>query len=407
MDWTFPASGPLKVDLELPTGSVELELSATDEVRVQLEPFGRDNDSAREQIAGASVTCHDWRLDVRVPKRKLRDAPLHLRVLAPPASSARIRTATADIACAGLLGALQAKTASGDVIVQDGCDAANVSTASGDIRLAGVLGEAELQTASGDVTTQSIGGRASVTTASGDIRIASAAHDARLRSASGDVVLGCAYEGDLSVNTASGDVRIGVGSGVGAWLDLITVSGESTCTLAAEAQGEGGAELRISCRTVSGDILIHSGEPEAGGQSGGDAGSGASEGVAAGSGAPEGGGAGGGAAGGDSSGLGADDRYPGALDRPDLPSASISSTVAVSADAGEPSNCPDAAGAGSLREGVAQDFGGLSDLSSVLGMPGLARLADLADFAGFGDVAERAMGRITTERGMRLPWHKP
>jgi len=259
MEWTFPANGPLRADLELAAGSVELALGATDEVLVQLEPLGGESDLAREQIASTEVSCDGSRLEVRVPKRKLREASLQMRVLVPAASSARIRTASADISCTGPLGALEVKTASGDVRVQDTCDAASVTTASGDIRLGDVLGALELQTASGDISAEAIGGRAAVTTASGDVRVASVAHDARFRTASGDVTVGCAYEGDLSVNGVSGDVRIGVGSGVGAWLDLVTVTGDSKCTLAAEGEGEAGANLRISCRTVSGDILVHSG----------------------------------------------------------------------------------------------------------------------------------------------------
>jgi hypothetical protein len=259
MEWTFPASGPLSADLEIAAGSVDIDLDATDEVTVRLEAFGHENQAARDQIENTEVKCNGARLDVRVPKRKLRDANLQLSVRVPPRSAVRLRTASADVTCRGTLGEFDAKTASGDVAVRDDCDAANVSTASGDLRMARVLGEAQFQSASGDVSVTSVGGRLAVTTASGDADIGLVAHDARFRTASGDVTIGCAFEGDLSINSASGDVRIGVGHGVGTWLDLVTMSGDSTCSLAAEGEGQSGATLRISCRTLSGDIDVHSG----------------------------------------------------------------------------------------------------------------------------------------------------
>ncbi len=261
MEWTFPTGSPLHADLELAAGSVELELTPTDEATIRLEPIGRDSAAAREHIANATVICDNGRLLVKLPKRSFREPELFLRVVVPTSSSARVKTASADVSCVGALGSFEARTASGDVVVRDGCDSARIVTASGDVSLAGVLGEAELQTASGDVSTESIGGRATVTTASGDIRVASVAHDARFRTASGEVTVGCAYEGDLTVNAVSGDVRIGVGSGVGTWLDLVSVTGDWKCTLPAGAEGEREAALRVSCRTVSGDIFVHSGEP--------------------------------------------------------------------------------------------------------------------------------------------------
>ncbi|MGH9299659.1 MAG: DUF4097 family beta strand repeat-containing protein, partial [Acidimicrobiales bacterium] len=58
-------------------------------------------------------------------------------------------------------------------------------------------------------------------------------------------------------DSASGDVVIGVANGVGAHLDVTTVSGESRCTLPFE-DGTGTALLSIRCRTLSGDVVIRS-----------------------------------------------------------------------------------------------------------------------------------------------------
>jgi DUF4097 and DUF4098 domain-containing protein YvlB len=349
MEWTFPADGPLWADLELSTGSVEIHLNATDEVKVRLEALGHESQNARAQIEETEVSCDGSRLYVRVPRRirKLRDASFWLHVSMPTRSAARVRTASADITCAGVLGAFECTTASGDVVLRDDCDSAHVTTASGDIRMATVLGEAQAQTASGDVSITSVGGRTSVTTASGDTHLGSVAHDASIRTASGDVTVGCASDGELSVNTASGDVRIGVASGVGAWLDLVTVSGDSTCSLPAEGEGESAATLRILCRTLSGDIDVRSGTAPPRGGTAGDHGR------------PSAGGGGSGGAGGSD--------FPGMPNGPNIP------------DMPEIPELPE-----------------MPDLPDLPGLGGFIGLADLGEIGlKLGDAVERAL---------RSPW---
>ena len=185
-----------------------------------------------------------------------REAALRLTVSIPPGSSLRASTASADVRVQGTADELEARTASGDVAIGDTCDRLKASTASGDVQWTSVTGDADVRTASGDVGGRSVGGKASVQTASGDVRLARIEHGARIRTASGDVMIGSAASGDIEITTASGDVTLGVDAGVGAWLDLVTVSGDTSCTLPPEPQGKTDAELRISCQTVSGDILI-------------------------------------------------------------------------------------------------------------------------------------------------------
>jgi DUF4097 and DUF4098 domain-containing protein YvlB len=386
MEWTFPVNGPLRADLELAAGVVEVDLRPTDEVRVELEALERDSDAAREQIASAYVACDHGRLEVRVPKRRRRDAPLRMQVLMPALSAAHVRTASADVSARGELAAFEAKTASGDVVAKDRSDTAAVQTASGDIRLGDVSGEVELQTASGDVVVGSVGGVATVSTASGDVRVASVSHDARLRTASGDVTVGCAYDGELSVNSVSGDVRIGVGSGVGTWLDLVTVSGDSRCTLMQEDEGDADAVLRVSCRTVSGDILVHSGANAVArpGQPGGDEGPGAGE-----------GGTGAGGLGADRAGVGGPDGVPG-LGEPPEGSGELP---------GGPGDLPGlGAGEGpgdSFPFGDSDPFEATDNLAP--GIAGLSKLADLADLAGLADVADMVIG-WSSAFGIRHSW---
>ena len=256
MEWTFRSAEPVVADLELAAGVIEVSLDASEEILVRLEPLQGDSERARRQIEAAEVGFSGPRLTVHVPNRKGRDTQLRLAVSIPAGSSVRASTASADVRFRGPAGALDVRTASGDVVVADAADSLKATTASGDILCAATAGDAEMRTASGDVNAESVGGETSVQTASGDIRLGRISRSARMRTASGDVRIGSAAEGDVSVNTASGDVTLGVEPGVGAWLDLVTVSGDTACTLVSEPQGETDAALRITCRTVSGDILV-------------------------------------------------------------------------------------------------------------------------------------------------------
>jgi DUF4097 and DUF4098 domain-containing protein YvlB len=243
----------------LASGAVEVTLAPTDELRVLLEPLGPMSERAMEQIQGAEVSCVDGQLTVRVPKRKLRDAALRLAVLVPPQTRVGCGTASADVSLSGVAGAIGIRTASGDIAMDGPCDSADISTASGDVRLAEVLGEARVKTASGDIDVFSVGGRFMADSASGDVNLGQGASDIKVRTASGDTKVGQASQGDVSVSCASGDVIVGVAPGVGTWLDIVTVSGDTKCSLPAENAGEGEAALRITCRTVSGDVRIQPG----------------------------------------------------------------------------------------------------------------------------------------------------
>jgi DUF4097 and DUF4098 domain-containing protein YvlB len=79
----------------------------------------------------------------------------------------------------------------------------------------------------------------------------------RASSASGDVAIGVARRGTVEINSASGDVAVGVASGVGVWLDVSTMSGSTSTDLdVGEQPPPSGADLRLTARTMSGDVQI-------------------------------------------------------------------------------------------------------------------------------------------------------
>jgi DUF4097 and DUF4098 domain-containing protein YvlB len=285
MEWTFAVAGPIDASLELASGSISVTARSGDEATVVLEPLGRNIERALEVIEAAEVTCDGKRLIVKVRKQSRRETPLRMEVTLPDGSSLRANAASADVSAHGYLGDVEINTASGDIDSTGEVESAKVNTASGDTNFARVRSSANANSASGELSFESVGGRltlstasggvevgdvagdASVSTASGDIRVHRLGASGRMRSASGDVELCLVERGEVSVSTTSGDVLVYVAKGVGTWLDLTSYSGSTNCSLPAEDGNRSGAELRLTCQTVSGDIDVRMGD-EAGSQNG-------------------------------------------------------------------------------------------------------------------------------------------
>jgi DUF4097 and DUF4098 domain-containing protein YvlB len=158
--------------------------------------------------------------------------------------------------CEITLAAFSGTTASGALQLQDVASDATVKAASGDVRAGVIGGRLRVQTASGDVSIRRVDGNADLSLASGDVRIGEAQASVEVKSASGDVAIGCARSGLVKVQTASGDVVIGLAPGVGAYLDVTRVSGETRSSLPFTEASTSGSALEVVCRTVSGDVTI-------------------------------------------------------------------------------------------------------------------------------------------------------
>jgi DUF4097 and DUF4098 domain-containing protein YvlB len=170
-----------------------------------------------------------------------------------------IKVASADVRAVGRYGALTVNSASGDISVEHATGDGAANTASGDLRLGRVDGELRLNAASGDISVGYIGGETSAHSASGDISIDRVDGSIKATTASGDVRVGVASAGQTKINTASGDVSIGVATGIGVWLDLTTLSGDTNTDLAMPQGGgdQSTATLSLVVRTASGDIDVH------------------------------------------------------------------------------------------------------------------------------------------------------
>lgn len=229
---TFSTERAPRLRMDLAAGSVRLETSDASEVVVELE--GPYEEEARIEQRGDEIV-------VQVERKKLfgsgRDHRLEIR--APHDATVEANVASADIEGLGRFGSLKINSASGDVSFQE-------------------VGSTEINTASGDVELGRVNGSGKVHSASGDVELRELEGDLRVATASGDVRLGSVSAGKLTLQSASGDVEVGIARGSTVWMDVSSMSGDTSCELDPrdEPPAEGRPLVELKARTMSGDVEI-------------------------------------------------------------------------------------------------------------------------------------------------------
>ena len=260
---SFSTPEPPRLDLRLGAGEIEVRAGSTAETVVELEPLGGE-ESVRA-VEEARVELRDGAVVVDVPEqhgfRLLSRGPeVRVAVACPSGSSLRCRAASAEVGASGLLASADIETASGDVEVEEVEGDAAVKTASGDVRIGSVGGTLDVQTASGDASAGQVGGRGSFRTASGDVLVRDAAASLSAQTASGDQRVEAVSAGEVTLRSASGDVYVGVRRGSSVWLDVSSMSGETTSELELEdapaEPGEGAPHVDLRVRAMSGGVHV-------------------------------------------------------------------------------------------------------------------------------------------------------
>ena len=263
---SFHTSGPLALDLELPSGEIEVEAVAGDETVVELSTSSGREDAQRA-IDEARVELRprgDGNVVVVEVRRQGRfggligGTDITLRVTCPAGADVEVKTASADVSLRGRLGGLRAEIASGDLRADEHHGRVDVKSASGDVSL-GVAGDAaSVSTASGDIDVRSVHGEATFRSASGDIQVGEAADSISLQTASGDLRVGSVASGRVVLQSASGDQQIGVRRGSRVHLDVRTMSGDASSELEVrDAPPPSDAPMvELRATSMSGDIHI-------------------------------------------------------------------------------------------------------------------------------------------------------
>ncbi len=160
--------------------------------------------------------------------------------------------------------ALNLRSGSGDIEVDNLGRYLKGESGSGSIRAHGIAGPAELHTGSGDIELQQTGqGNVEAATASGSIRIQGLDGGLTARTGSGDIEAGGQLAGPARLQTGSGSIRLHLGPGAHYTLDASTASGTirfpgnyNSDAHHASAPVNGGGPT-LEARTGSGDIEVN------------------------------------------------------------------------------------------------------------------------------------------------------
>ena len=260
----FETSGHVALRVTLVGGGVAVE--TTGEPGVVIELSGKNNDATRQAISETRIEKIDraggHEIIVHVPRKSGlvigRGPKIDIRIRCPRGSDLAVRAGSADLDATGTLGAVDVKTASGDVSLDDAVSVA-ADTASGDVRMRDVGGELSVRTASGDVSVRRCDGPLTANLVSGDLSVHEAASGLTVTTVSGDIDVRAVGGGEISIQAVSGDVQLGIKPGECLFIDASSVSGDISSELALDdgppaAKDAPVTELRV--RTVSGDVEI-------------------------------------------------------------------------------------------------------------------------------------------------------
>lgn len=256
-NWNFPATEPIDLYSETVSGSVTITAQPTDTVTVSVEPVSRSR-RGEDDAADVRVDFSDGRLEIIEPPHHgwLRiHSGLEVKVTLPTGSRCSVQTVSADVACAGELGTLTAKTTSGAVQADLVTGDVEVNNTSGRTAIEDAASQVLVKAASGAVEVGRVAGKLTVNNVSGKVLIGKAESDVNVRSASGRVKISNLARGQADIGTVSGDVTVYLAKGVGVYLDMSSLSGRVTSDLE-PSQASDQVDLHLHCRSVSGAVKV-------------------------------------------------------------------------------------------------------------------------------------------------------
>jgi hypothetical protein len=257
-EFEFRLDGPISLSCRLGGGSLVIHAEPGREMaQVVVEP----RDPRADVLSRSTIELRGSQLIVHVPDEgsgfghtgQRDDVDLTLRV--PTATAMRLAAGSADITVHGRSGAMDVRTGSSTIVLDEVEGGLSARTGSGDLRARLVTGAATCKGGSGDVEIDQVGGDLTVSVGSGDLRLGTARGAVRLRSGSGTADIG-SLSHDADLTSGSGAMTIGLAAGVQARLDVRTGSGQVRTEMPLEDSAGNGPAIRLRARTGSGDVTV-------------------------------------------------------------------------------------------------------------------------------------------------------
>ena len=248
LEQTFHTPLPLDLEVDIPSGAIEIETVEGEELRVTVDGDERLLAEVDVREDGNRVTV-SYRGKAKfgfslTPFTVVWDTKLRVRATIPHGAGVKVKTVSADTRIDGRLGSL------------------NVNAVSGDTRVVGeIAGAATLKSVSGDAELSAVHGNLTIHSVSGDLRVGPVGGSVETKTLSGDIRFDAIREGDVHFTSVSGDVEIGIAPGSLVDVDAGSTSGDlsSEVPLASEpVAGEetGGPTVVVRGRTISGDVRV-------------------------------------------------------------------------------------------------------------------------------------------------------
>ena len=275
---TYATPEPISVDLSLVVSDTRITASDRTDTVVEVRPADPDRSLDVQAVQRTSVEFSDGRLTIRTPKLssvfRAKYGTVIVTIDLPAGSRVDGDTAMGQFTCAGELGEVRLKTATGDIRVEQ-ARAPHLKTSTGRMILDRATGHAELNGA-GEIRVREIDGTAAIKNINGDIFVGNSSGDLRAKTANGNITVQCAA-GDVDAKTASGNIRlaevvrgsvdlettageleVGIREGTAAWLELDSKTGMVRNELnATDGPGTATETVQVRARTYTGPIVVH------------------------------------------------------------------------------------------------------------------------------------------------------
>jgi hypothetical protein len=260
---TLKVSGPVNLDVETGSGSVDIRTGSSSEVYVSARI--RSNNGwfgppAEEKIRRIEAnppiqqSGNDIRLGHIEDPELRRNISISFRITVPANARVHSKSGSGNQTVDGIQGTLDAETGSGEIKVSNIGNTVRASTGSGGIEADHVAGNLRAKTGSGSIHATGIAGGLEADTGSGSIRMEQTAPGSvKAQTGSGDIELR-GVRGSLEAQTGSGGINAD-GDPTGTWL-VHTGSGTVTLRFPSDASFDLDAETSSGSVSVSHPITV-------------------------------------------------------------------------------------------------------------------------------------------------------